>query len=123
MTAGTSLNRVPSDQVIREGDIVSYRRPVNAPQKWALKTPHFVACLPMLLRLAGATAVVRIGELVMIMELHRQGLSLTAIGRQLGIDRKTVRRYIALGLEPPHTARECRDRKPRMRSCRICVIG
>lgn len=37
----------------------------------------------------------------MIMELHRQGLSLTAIGRQLGIDRKTVRRYIALGLEPP----------------------
>jgi len=37
----------------------------------------------------------------MIMELHRQGLSLTAIGRQLGIDRKTLRRYIALGLEPP----------------------
>ena len=45
--------------------------------------------------------MVRVGELVMIMELHRQGLSLTAIGRQLGIDRKTVRRYIALGLEPP----------------------
>ena len=37
----------------------------------------------------------------MIMELHRQGLSLTAIGRQLGIDRKTVRPYISLGLEPP----------------------
>jgi len=45
--------------------------------------------------------VVRIGELVMIMELYRQGLSFTAIGRQLGIDRKTVRRYVALGLEPP----------------------
>ena len=45
--------------------------------------------------------MVRVGELVMIMELHRQGLSLTAIGRQLGIDRKTVRKYIALGLEPP----------------------
>ena len=37
----------------------------------------------------------------MIMELHRQGLSPTAIARQLGIDRKTVRKYIALGLEPP----------------------
>ena len=37
----------------------------------------------------------------MIMEFHRQGLSPTAIARQLGIDRKTVRKYIALGLEPP----------------------
>lgn len=45
--------------------------------------------------------MVRTGELVMLMELHRQGLSPTAIARQLGIDRKTVRKYIALGLEPP----------------------
>lgn len=37
----------------------------------------------------------------MILELHRQGLSPTAIARQLGIDRKTVRKYVALGLEPP----------------------
>ena len=37
----------------------------------------------------------------MIMELHRQGLSPTAVARQLGIDRKTVRKYIAFGLEPP----------------------
>src|SRR5438874_967328 len=49
----------------------------------------------------GSNSVVRIGELVMIMELHRQGLSPSAIARQLGIDRKTVRKYIALGLEPP----------------------
>jgi transposase len=39
--------------------------------------------------------------MVMILELHRQGLSPTAIARRLGIDRKTVRRYIARGLEPP----------------------
>ena len=45
--------------------------------------------------------MVRLGELVMILELHRQGLSPTAIARQLGIDRKTVRKYIAHGLEPP----------------------
>lgn len=37
----------------------------------------------------------------MILELHRQGLSPTAIARQLGIDRKTVSKYIARGLEPP----------------------
>jgi transposase len=37
----------------------------------------------------------------MILELHRQGLSPTAIARQLGLDRKTVRKYIARGLEPP----------------------
>jgi transposase len=37
----------------------------------------------------------------MIMGLHRQGLSPTAIARQLGIDRKTVRKYIARGFDPP----------------------
>ncbi len=37
----------------------------------------------------------------MILDLHRQGLSVTAIARQLGMDRKTVRKYIARGLEPP----------------------
>ena len=37
----------------------------------------------------------------MILDLHRQGLSISAIARELGIDRKTVRRTIAGGLEPP----------------------
>jgi transposase len=45
--------------------------------------------------------VIKLGELVMILDLHRQGLSVSAIARRLGIDRKTVRRYIARGLEPP----------------------
>jgi transposase len=47
------------------------------------------------------SAVITLGELVMILELHRQGVSVSAIARQLGIDRKTVRAYIAKGLEPP----------------------
>jgi transposase len=37
----------------------------------------------------------------MILELHRQGVSVSAIARRVGLDRKTVRRYIAQGLEPP----------------------
>ena len=45
--------------------------------------------------------MIQLGELVMILDLHRQGLSVTAIARQLSLDRKTVRRYIARGLEPP----------------------
>jgi transposase len=45
--------------------------------------------------------VIHLGELVMILDLHRQGLSVSAIARQLGVDRKTVRKYIARGLEPP----------------------
>jgi len=45
--------------------------------------------------------LVRLGEIVMILELHRQGISISAIARQAGLDRKTVRRYIAQGLEPP----------------------
>jgi hypothetical protein len=49
--------------------------------------------LPMLLPLAGGRGtVVKFGEFIMILELHRQGLKVAAIARQLGIDRKTVRR-------------------------------
>lgn len=56
--------------------------------------------------------MITIGELVMILDLHRQGLSVSAISRQLGIDRKTVRAYIAKGLEPP--AYKKRAPRPRM---------
>jgi transposase len=45
--------------------------------------------------------VIRLGELVMILDLHRQGLSVSAIARQLARDRKTVRKYIERGLELP----------------------
>jgi transposase len=37
----------------------------------------------------------------MILELHRQGVSVSAIARRVALDRRTVRRYIAQGLEPP----------------------
>lgn len=45
--------------------------------------------------------MIRLGEVVMIIDLHRQGVSVSAIARQTGLDRKTVRRYIERGLEPP----------------------
>jgi hypothetical protein len=53
-------------------------------------------------------AVITLGKLVMILELHRQGVS--AIARQLGIDRKTVLVYIADGLAQPTYARPPRPR-------------
>jgi len=37
----------------------------------------------------------------MILDLHRQGLSVSAIARQLERDRKTVRKYIERGLQAP----------------------
>ncbi len=37
----------------------------------------------------------------MILDLARQGLGVSAIARRTGHDRKTVRKYIARGLEPP----------------------
>jgi len=46
-------------------------------------------------------AVVQLGELMMILDLHRQGLSVTAIARRTGRDPKTVRKYIECGLELP----------------------
>jgi transposase len=66
----------------------------------------------MLFPLAGGRgAVIKLGEVVMILDLHRQGLSVSAIARQLCIDRKTVRSAIAKGLEPP----KYKTRAPRPR--------
>lgn len=45
--------------------------------------------------------MVRLESVVMILDLHRQGLTVSEIARQSGLDRKTVRRYIERGLEPP----------------------
>lgn len=61
----------------------------------------------MLLPLAGGRegAVIKLGELVMILELYRQGVSVSAVARQLGIDRKTERTHIAKGLRRRLTRR------------------
>ena len=45
--------------------------------------------------------MIKLGEVVMILDLHRQGLTVSAIARELGLDRKTVRKCIARGLVPP----------------------
>lgn len=45
--------------------------------------------------------MVRLEEIVLIHDLKRQGLSVSAIARQLGLDRKTVRRHLERGLEAP----------------------
>ena len=45
--------------------------------------------------------MVRLGELMMILELHRQGITITAIARRTGRDPKTVRKYIERGIEAP----------------------
>jgi transposase len=49
----------------------------------------------------GAAMMVQLGELMMILDLHQQGLSVTAIARRTGRDPKTVRKYIERGLELP----------------------
>lgn len=41
------------------------------------------------------------GDLIMILDLHRQGLKIAMIARQLGIDRKTVRKYLASEVSLP----------------------
>jgi transposase len=46
-------------------------------------------------------AVIRLGDVVMILELRRQGLSISAIAREVGLDRKTIRKYVERGLEAP----------------------
>lgn len=41
------------------------------------------------------------GSIFMIHQLKQEGLSISEIARRLNVDRKTVRRYLATGLEPP----------------------
>ncbi len=45
--------------------------------------------------------MVRLGEIVLIHDLKRQGLSTSAIARKTGFDRKTVKKYLDRGLEAP----------------------
>jgi transposase len=55
----------------------------------------------LLVMVAGRGSVIELAELVMILDLHRQGLSVSAIARRCGVDRKTIRKYIDKGLEAP----------------------
>jgi transposase len=45
--------------------------------------------------------VIKLRELIVILDLHKEGLSVSAIAERTGMDRKTIRKYIARGLEPP----------------------
>ena len=65
--------------------------------------------------------MIKLGEVVMIFDLHRRELTVSAIARELGLDRKTVRRCIKRGLEAPVYG----PRKPRQRArmIHILVIG
>jgi transposase len=49
----------------------------------------------------GETGVLKGRDTLMIHDLYRQGLSIQEIARRTGHDRKTVRKYLKAGLEPP----------------------
>ena len=52
--------------------------------------------------------MIKLGEVVMIFDLHRQGLTVSAIARELGLDRKTVRDASSVGLRRRSMARASR---------------
>lgn len=45
--------------------------------------------------------MVGLGEVMNILDLHREGLIVSAIAEHLGLDRKTVRKYIKGGVTTP----------------------
>lgn len=54
-----------------------------------------------LFEIDGGSRVQGLKEIVLIQDLHKQGLSVSAIARKVGCDRKTVKKYIERGLEAP----------------------
>ena len=55
--------------------------------------------------------MVRLAELIVILELHQQGMTVSAIARRTGLHRSTVAKYIARGIEPRLMDRGRRDRR------------
>jgi transposase len=51
--------------------------------------------------LHGGAGVIELRELIVILDLHKEGLTISAIAERTGLDRKTVRKYIERGLEAP----------------------
>ena len=45
--------------------------------------------------------MIKLRELIVILDLHKEGLSVSAIAERTGLDRKTIRKYIARGMEAP----------------------
>lgn len=55
--------------------------------------------------------MIKLRELIVILDLHKQGLTISAIAERTGLDRKTIRKYIERGLEAPlYGPREPRPR-------------
>ena len=55
--------------------------------------------------------MIKLEKIVMLQELKRKGLSISAIARKTGMDRKTVRKLLDRGLAAPSYA----PREPRTR--------
>ena len=70
---------------------------------------------------AEGPSLVGLGEVVMILELHRQGVSVSAIARQVGLDRKTVHKYIERAWSRRRMVRGRHGRARSRRSRAICA--
>jgi hypothetical protein len=102
--------------------------------RWPLSTPtghsiafglsHHVTSIRVSPRpSAVSTSLVGLGEIVMILEPHRRGASVSAIGSQVGVGRETVRRCIERGLERRPVDRARRGRASWRRSRVTCANG
>lgn len=63
-------------------------------------------------------------EIVLIHDLKKQGLSISAIARKVGCDRKTVRKHLDRGLEAPvYESRAPRPRAIAPFDACLCALG
>ncbi|MGE5669446.1 MAG: IS21 family transposase [Betaproteobacteria bacterium] len=65
--------------------------------------------------------MVNLGEAMRILELHREGLTISAIAERTGKDRKTVRKYIRQGLSVP--SYKVRAARARVMDPYLCYVS
>jgi transposase len=64
--------------------------------------------------------VIKLKELIVILDLYKEGLTVSAIAERTGLDRKTVRKYIERGIEAPvygHASRARASSSPTRLMC------
>ena len=95
VTTGLKLPKSAEAEFPSQGAANSFRGGACPPERKQSKIPSDFSAE------GGSGRVIKLEKIVMLQELKREGLSISAIARRTGLDRKTVRKLLDRGLAAP----------------------